>query len=120
MQKPDGSFRLAPKLSLEDIRNILPWDWSAEPHQRFLDDLRKAGLKISNGVVALTFEQSLLRNRARDKSWLVPREQLDDLRNASCRPGADLTADSAARYPKLSYHFAGPKQGSDIAYNTPE
>jgi len=45
VQKPDGSFRLAPKLSLEDIRNTLPWDWSAPPHQRILDDLRKAGLK---------------------------------------------------------------------------
>jgi adenylate cyclase len=38
-------LRLAPKLSLADIRKILPWDWSTPVHKRFLDDLRKAGLK---------------------------------------------------------------------------
>jgi hypothetical protein len=38
-------LRLAPRLSLEDIRKILQWDWSAPVYQRFLDDLRKAGLK---------------------------------------------------------------------------
>jgi hypothetical protein len=38
-------LRLAPKLSLENILKILLWDWSAPVHQRFLDDLRKAGLK---------------------------------------------------------------------------
>jgi adenylate cyclase len=37
--------RLAPKLSLEDIRKTLQWDWKAPDHRRFLDDLRKAGLK---------------------------------------------------------------------------
>jgi adenylate cyclase len=39
------ALRLSPKLSLEDIREILPWDWSTAVHKRFLDDLRKAGLK---------------------------------------------------------------------------
>jgi adenylate cyclase len=38
-------LRLAPKLSLEDIRKILPWDWSTPVHRRFLGDLRQAGLK---------------------------------------------------------------------------
>jgi adenylate cyclase len=38
------ALRLAPKLTLEDVRKILPWDWSTPVHRRFLDDLRKAGL----------------------------------------------------------------------------